>query len=293
MVCPKCGAQINEDDNFCEDCGASLKKIRQAGCGSEDEKENPKSDVLVIDSSLAVACNVGRRHPRNEDSGTVMRCVDGTVIMVVSDGVTSAVNSISASQQAINKVKEVLAGGLRNDMDSVKNSINRANDIILGLPYETREDGIYGPEATIVIASVTGNIVTIGWVGDSRAYVLSELEQKLLTTDDSWIELVVAAGEMTRDEAMKDKRSHYVTQVMGMHDQEMEIHTLQCRLEENEMLLLCSDGLWNYFPGNDDLLKIITDFGMDKDAAEICDYLVNMANNAGGHDNITVAILKR
>lgn len=292
MVCPKCGANIIEGDNFCEDCGASLNKASQTPCTCEDCSEAIKSDILTIDSSLAVACNVGRKHPKNEDSGTVMRCVNGAIIMVVSDGVSSAVNAISASSQAVAKVKEILKVAAAIDMNIVREAINEANNIVLGLPYETRADGIYGPEATIVAASVVGDKIVIGWVGDSRAYIISETAQELLTVDDSWIELVVASGEMTRSQAVVDKRAHYVTQVLGMHDMPMEVHTLERKIEKGQMLLLCSDGLWNYMQGDNDLQKAILDFGIEKDAVEICEHLVALANNAGGHDNITAAILK-
>jgi serine/threonine protein phosphatase PrpC len=241
---------------------------------------------------LAVGCNVGRKHPKNEDSGTVIRGDNGSIIMVVSDGVSSAVNAVSASQQAIAKVKEVLSKGSGNDAELTRAAINQANEVIMSLPYETRDDGIYGPEATIVTAIVSGDTATIGWVGDSRAYVLSRTSQELITTDDSWMELVAASGEMTRREAAMDKRAHYVTQVLGMHDQEIEIHILQRKLEKDQMLLLCTDGLWNYFQDDDELLRSVNDFGMEKDAADICEYLIGLANTAGGHDNITVAIFK-
>lgn len=292
MLCPKCGAKVAEGDNFCEDCGASLKKADNKAVTCSRYEGNPQSAILAVDSYLAMACNIGKRHPSNEDSGTVMRCNDGSCILVVSDGVSSAVNAVSASFKAVTRVKEILSESSGNDMNLIKTAINEANDIIKALPYEIREDGIYGPEATIVAAKVTESVASIGWVGDSRAYIIGKSKQKLLTTDDSWIELVVAAGEMSRSEAAMDKRAHYVTQVLGMHDQPLEIHTLQHSLEEGCMLLLCSDGLWNYFQDDNGLLKAIEDFGMEKEAAVICEHLVNIANNEGGHDNITVAILK-
>jgi len=293
MICPKCGANTSESDNYCEDCGASLKIKSPVENAPVDCKRASKSDVVAVDSFLAEATNVGRKHPKNEDYGTVMRCQNGAVIMVVSDGVSSAVNAVSASVQAVDKVKEVLdVAGDGSNMDLIKTAINEANDLVVKLPYETRADGIYGPEATIVTALVRDDTVTFGWVGDSRAYIIGKTAQKLLTTDDSWVELVVSSGEMQRSQAAADKRAHYVTQVLGMHDQTMDIHTLEHKIEKGQILLLCSDGLWNYLQGENDLFKAIADFGMEKDAIAICEHLIGLANNAGGHDNITVAIYK-
>lgn len=292
MKCPKCGALVSENDNFCEDCGASLKKIRTANRSVEDCKGAFKSDIFAVDSALAAATNIGRRHPTNEDAAAVMRREDGSGILIVADGVSSAVNAISASVHAITKVREVMANEPAGDINLIRDAISRANDVIVNLPYEIRADGIYGPETTIVAASVSGDSDAIGWVGDSRAYIISEQSQELLTVDDSWIELVVEEGRMTRSQASMDRRAHYVTQVLGMHDQTMEVHTIERKVEKGSMLLLCTDGLWNYFQGDNDLLKAIMDFGMEKDASEICEHLISLANIAGGHDNITAAILK-
>jgi serine/threonine protein phosphatase PrpC len=144
----------------------------------------------------------------------------------------------------------------------------------------------------VVVAIVQDNIATIGWVGDSRAYVINKEKQELLTVDDSWVEMVVADGSMTREEALQDKLAHCVTQVLGMHDQELQVHTIEHKLEAGDMLLVCSDGLWNYFQGENALLKAITAFGINSEASYICEHMVGLANSAGGHDNITAALLR-
>jgi serine/threonine protein phosphatase PrpC len=97
---------------------------------------------------------------------------------------------------------------------------------------------------------------------------------------------------MTREEAVLDKRAHYVTQVLGMHDQDIDIHNIEHNLKAGDILLLCSDGLWNYFQGENALVKAISAFGVNSDAAYICEHLVGLANSAGGHDNITAALLR-
>jgi len=281
MGCPKCGAKVNESDNFCEECGASLKKI-----------EFPKSSITVCDSNLAAAANIGRKHPTNEDGGTVVKCENGDSLLIVSDGVSSSVGAISASQKAINVVSEAIVKGKASPKELITAAISLADAAIKELPYETREDGAYGPEATIVTALIHEDTATIGWVGDSRAYLLRGGKQELLTVDDSWIELVVAEGTMTREEAMLDRRAHCVTQVLGMHDQEVGIHLTDCEILKGDMLLLCSDGLWNYFQSDGALLKAIEYFGINSEAVNICEHLVQLANSAGGHDNITAALIR-
>lgn len=290
MLCEKCGANVNSDDNFCEECGASLKggtkKINPL------DEAFPKSDTEVYDKNLAVVTNIGRRHAKNEDAGRILRLQNGEDVLIVSDGVSSSNAATSASRMAIDVIKERLIKNDKSPGEMIVSAIHDADDSIKTLPFETREDGIYGPEATVITAMVYGTTATIGWVGDSRAYVIKDGGQKLLTTDDSWIEMVVAAGSMTREEAVKDRLAHCVTQVLGMHDQNIEVHITEHELSKGDILLLCSDGLWNYFQGENELLMAITAFGINSDAAQICNHLVGLANSAGGHDNITAAMLR-
>jgi serine/threonine protein phosphatase PrpC len=295
MICPKCGAKFKLDDNFCEECGASLKAYTSNMEVSNRNSQNaafPKSEVTICDSKLAAATNIGRRHPTNEDSGTALRSENGDCILIVADGVSSSVNPKTASQKAIEVMKEVLVKSGDVPMKLIAAAMRAANDSIKALPFETREDGLYGPETTVVVALVKENKATIGWVGDSRAYVLSNDNENFITIDDSWIETMVAEGTMTREQASLDRRAHCVTQVLGMHDQPAKLHMLEWDLKEGDMLLLCSDGLWNYFQSENALLNTITAFGINSDASSICEHLVGLSNAAGGHDNITVAILK-
>jgi serine/threonine protein phosphatase PrpC len=292
MLCSKCGASVSEGDNFCEECGASLKK-HVSTSSPVTTKPFPKSEIVVYDNNLASATNIGRRHVSNEDSGIVLKRDNGDIVLIVADGVSSSVNATSASQKAINEIKDVL---IKKD-DSAKNlislAIHSADECIKALPFENKEDGIYGPETTVVTAIVQENTVTIGWVGDSRAYIFNQDKQDLLTIDDSWIELVVNEGLMTREQATLDKRAHCVTQVLGMHDQPAKIHILECKIKEGDLLMLCSDGLWNYFQNEKALLNTIIAYGINSDAVDICEHLVGLANAAGGHDNITVALYRK
>lgn len=290
MLCEKCGANVNDGDNFCEECGASIKQAPQSR--ENDLLAFPKSKAIAYDNNLASVTNIGRRHHKNEDAGIVLKLQNGENVLIVSDGVSSSFSATSASEMAIEKIKETLLKDDSTPRELILSAIHEADTCIKALPFESREDGVYGPEATVIVAMVVGKTATLGWVGDSRAYVLNKDGQELLTVDDSWIEMVVADGSKTREEASKDKLAHCVTQVLGMHDQDIEVHTLEHNLESGDMLLLCSDGLWNYFQGEKALLKAITAFGMNSDAAYICEHLVGLANSAGGHDNITAALLR-
>lgn len=301
MLCPKCGVNVNVEDNFCEECGASLKKNSLPNSSSPGNNTPspesifdsfPKSEITISSRDLASATNMGRKHSPNEDYGTVVKTESGNSILIVADGVSSSVNATTGSRKAVEVIKETLATSDIPAKEAMIAAIRSANTAVKELPYESKEDGLYGPETTVVTALVQGDTATIGWVGDSRAYILGNDRQEKLTVDDSWAEMVVAEGSMTMEEAMADRLAHCVTQVLGMHDQQVLVHLLECKLKEGDILLLCSDGLWNYFQGEKALLNAVTAFGINSEAVHICEHLVGLANAAGGHDNITVAIYR-
>jgi serine/threonine protein phosphatase PrpC len=245
---------------------------------------------VSIDERLAVVSDIGRRHPSNEDTGAVARGPGDSVIVVVADGVSTAINSASASQAAVGAALSVLSSSQAEASltDTVRSAIEAANQAVLSVPFVSGNED--GPETTIVVALCRGGRMAIGWAGDSRAYLIGADTAEILTVDDSWVEEVVRSGEMLRQQAEVDKRAHYVTQVLGMRDQQLDVHVLERELPGNCVLLLCSDGLWNYFERDGELADAVRQ-QTSTDALSLCRWLVDAANERGGHDNVTVAVL--
>lgn len=306
MNCFNCGSLINENDCFCENCGKSLLKsnnlanIQGCVCPSGQCKpdregycENcgtqciPAEEKIVVDDQLAMISSIGRKHTTNEDAGVVCRGKNNIVI-IVADGVSSSTASQTASIKAVKVMKEILE--VCSNLDEAKlamhTAITAAQNEILSLSNNANEDG---PETTVVAALCFDQQIVVGWIGDSRAYLIKQDTEEMLTIDDSWVEMVVRSGQISREVATADKRSHYITQTLGMKDDELDIHIIQADIPQQTSLLLCTDGLWNYFSGVGDLVKAIQKESTGN-AIEICNNLVKIANGKGGHDNITVAI---
>ncbi|HEY6874156.1 MAG TPA: protein phosphatase 2C domain-containing protein [Geobacteraceae bacterium] len=257
---------------------------------------NPHRINEEIDERLALVSDIGKKHAHNEDCGTVAKGENGDVVLIVADGVSTSFHPAGASAATTRIVKEMLLAAYapHEAMSVMKTAIATAHETIMALPSGDNPD-LDGPECTVVAAKVREGNVIIGWVGDSRAYLLTDTAEKLLTVDDSWVEEVVKAGLHTREEANADQRAHCVTQVLGMKDDEVEIHVISTEIAPNETLLLCSDGLWNYFQQDGSLVRKIGEIkkklGADVTSDVICQALVEEANARGGHDNITVAAL--
>ncbi|MCX4093267.1 PP2C family protein-serine/threonine phosphatase [Nocardia sp. alder85J] len=134
--------------------------------------------------------------------------------------------------------------------------------------------------------------VTVANVGDSRGYWLTGSESaqsRRLTVDDSWAQLVVAAGQLDEAAAMRDPRAHALVRWLGADSVDSaattEVHTH--RVRGPGVVLLCSDGLWNYLPAADDLAMVATATA----AGAAAHALVDFALDGGGSDNITVALV--
>jgi serine/threonine protein phosphatase PrpC len=318
LVCPRCGSSVSPGDLFCENCGRPLSADAPADggvsgvqtCNCPPGQSKPDADgycevcglrclsdaeaarrhaELAVDGQLAVVSDIGRRHRSNEDAGTVARGPGDSVILVVADGVSAAIDSASASAVAIDAALGVLMSAPEDAAlaDVARAAVDAANQAVLGVPYVPGDQD--GPESTIVVALCRRGRVGIGWAGDSRAYLIGLDTAEILTVDDSWVEQVVQSGEMPREQAEADSRAHYVTQVLGMRDQQLDGHSLERELPENGVLLLCSDGLWNYFERDGELAEAVRQLH-SSDALSLCRWLVDAANERGGHDNVTVAV---
>lgn len=149
------------------------------------------------------------------------------------------------------------------------------------------------PACTLVGAVVSRGLLTIGWVGDSRAYWVPDDRAALprrLTEDDSWAAQMVAAGLMGEAEAYADVRAHAITGWLGADAYDLEPHTATFKPDHDGVVVVCTDGLWNYAESARDLAQVLP-----YDAAvrplHSAQVLVGHALDGGGHDNVTVAVV--
>ncbi|MFF0378027.1 PP2C family protein-serine/threonine phosphatase [Actinoplanes missouriensis] len=147
------------------------------------------------------------------------------------------------------------------------------------------------PACTIVAAAVRGPHVGFGWVGDSRAYWLNaDGPAEQLTEDDSWAAHMVKLGA-DPIEAMDDPRAHAITAWLGADAGPIMPRVGAFTATHDGLLVLCSDGLWNYLPDPEAFAATVRDCAAGRSLLEAARALVSFANRAGGADNITVALV--
>jgi serine/threonine protein phosphatase PrpC len=245
---------------------------------------------LDIGRELAAVSDRGLVHAQNEDAVAVLYDPPFAV-MVVCDGVSSSHDPARGSGTATDAAAQSLLEGIatrRSPKGLMRSAIVAGHEAICALMPAGTSSGDR-PLTTIVAALAGSGTVTIGWVGDSRGYLLSG-GARLLTRDDSWVNWVVERGDMTEAQAMCSPNAHVILQCLGDPDDPPEPHIVTTALSPGERLLLCSDGLWNYAPTPSALISLTSEFSPETPAITQCRALVEFANSCGGRDNITAAM---
>jgi serine/threonine protein phosphatase PrpC len=247
-----------------------------------------------IGTDLEVVAGVtdrGHVHERNEDAMALGRWTDGTVAAVVCDGVSTSLEPQQASRIAADMVLDVLLTSTAPAPERVDAAIRAAAAELATLG---RAGDPHAPSCTLVCALARPDEITIGWIGDSRAYWLAPPDAaepaRSVTADHSWAAQMVAAGVLDEAAAMRDPRAHAITRWLGAGGTaEAEVATLHPT--GDGALLLCSDGLWNYLPAAADLAAVALPELADGGPIAAAEALTALALDAGGRDNITVVVI--
>ncbi|MBX3080069.1 MAG: Stp1/IreP family PP2C-type Ser/Thr phosphatase [Anaerolineae bacterium] len=140
---------------------------------------------------------------------------------------------------------------------------------------------------TLVMAVVVGNAAHIANVGDSRAYLISPTGIRQITHDHSMVQVLVDSGRITPEEAAKHPMKNVLTQAIGSDD-EINIELFNETLDDDESILLCSDGLWETL-GDEEILSIVRT--ADSPSAA-CQTLIDSCNAKGAKDNIAAVLVR-
>ncbi|QKW06500.1 protein phosphatase 2C domain-containing protein [Streptomyces sp. NA04227] len=286
-VCVACRLGRVDTDGYCENCGHAQPR----------ERDHLEEEL----GAVAAVSDRGLRHHRNEDAFAVSSTAlpDGSeaVVAVVCDGVSSATRPDEASLAASRAANETLLAALprgTHPQQAMHEAILAASEAVnsLAAPGEGHSDQ-NAPACTLVGAVVAGELLTVGWVGDSRAYwvpVDRAAPSARLTEDDSWAAQMVANGLMSEAEAYADERAHAITGWLGADAYEVEPHTASFKPDRPGVVVVCTDGLWNYAEAAEELARVLP-VDASQRPLHSAQVLVGHALDGGGHDNVTVAVV--
>ena len=236
-----------------------------------------------------VATDVGLLRQKNEDS----YLIDAEVgLFLVSDGMGGHMGGALASKI----VAEDLPVLIETRLNKLPNGSPKAIRKLLRETIEQQnhqlhvegasESGYYGMGATVVLALIRAGRAYIANVGDSRAYRLRGGRLAQLNKDHSLVAELVTAGHIEPKEAINHAARGVITQHVGM-ETKTKPYIRSFALKKGDRLLLCSDGVTDMIP-DDKLEELLSTISQPRD---LCRQLVHQANKAGGHDNITAAVI--
>ena len=232
----------------------------------------------------------GMRRTNNED------CVvadESLCLMVLADGMGGHKAGEVASAMAANGVLNSLRNWLeksrettisRNMKKAIVRFISQANSLIYQeslLDYEKR-----GMGTTIVVAVVRKNKLTLAHVGDSRAYLFRSGKLIRLTEDHTKVQDQIRSGMITFEQSNKSPLRHVLTRAVGVMEY-VDVDVQEIIVSDEDKVLLCSDGLTDMLSEQEITQILTTEMKLDESVAK----LIKCANDAGGLDNITLAVL--
>jgi len=228
--------------------------------------------------------NIGLVRKANEDKYLADK---NRGLFIVADGMGGHEAGEIASSLAIKTLDELLTEDeiLQKGGEGLRQAVKSANTIIYNeAKINSRCTGM---GTTVTAAMFTDIHLYIAHIGDSRAYLIRDESIKLLTKDHSLVGELVRQGELTEKEAINHPHRNVLTRALGT-EPEVEIDLMEVNTKPGDLLLLCTDGLYNLVQ-NDEILQAVLNNG--DDLRKTVDQLVKLSLNRGGLDNITVVLV--
>ena len=236
---------------------------------------------------MQVACRTdpGRVRDHNEDHVSVTpHIMSKGALLIIADGMGGHLAGEVASQLAAQTVRrEYYTGGLLDPSAQLLAAVQAANRAVYELARA--DPARTGMGTTLVAAVVLGEQAYLAHVGDSRAYLLNSTIRQL-TTDHSFVGGQVRAGILTPEQARRHPQRNVLTRALGAKPN-VAVDVCQVTLQAGDTLLLCSDGLTEHVADG-----ILWDVAAHSEPGQAAARLVELANEAGGADNISVIVAR-
>lgn len=234
--------------------------------------------------------DVGKVRELNEDSFYISDSLDEIQLYILADGMGGYKGGEVASKLAIQSAKNYIESNFKEiekDKDSiiqlVGSSVEYANMIVYEKSKEN--DELNGMGTTLDVCLIYNNRVFIGHVGDSRVYRIRKEFMRKLTQDHSYVQKLVKDGTITKEEAVHHPQKNMLMKALGCNAF-VEPDVMVKGFLKDDILIMNSDGLTNLV-SQEEIFK-----EAKKDIEQAPKELVNLANEKGGYDNITVIVIK-
>jgi PPM family protein phosphatase len=234
---------------------------------------------------IGAATDVGQRRDHNEDAFVTFPTEDGGQVLVVADGMGGHLAGEVASAKAIVVIRRELQRATDDPSSALRAAIELANREIWDEAASDPEKA--GMGSTVVAAIVIGNRAYLANAGDSPAYLVRGGQTEQVTRDHGLVAEQVEAGIIKEEDAEHHPYRHILTRCLGAEASvEVEVYSPR-ELLPGDLMVLCSDGLTEHVQRRE-----LADLIASLDPEQVARDLVRVANERGGHDNITVVVAR-
>ncbi|MFS9058076.1 Stp1/IreP family PP2C-type Ser/Thr phosphatase [Streptococcus infantis] len=236
---------------------------------------------------ISLLTDVGQKRTNNQDYVNLFVNRAGRTMIILADGMGGHRAGNIASEMAVTDLGVAWVDTQIDTVNEVREWFAHHLEVENQKIYQLGRDEAYkGMGTTLEALAVIGNQAIYAHIGDSRIGLIRGEEYRQLTSDHSLVNELLKAGQLTPEEAEAHPQKNIITQSIGQKD-EIQPDFGIVSLEAGDYLVMNSDGLTNMISGSEIYDIVTSDISLDDKAAT----LVRFANNAGGLDNITVALV--
>ncbi len=230
--------------------------------------------------------DVGKAREMNQDYYSIPSSENDLQLYILADGMGGYNGGEIASRLAAETTKNYIQNNFKkieHDKEAILKLVKDAMEYANMVVYEEskKDENLQGMGTTLDVCFIYNSKIYIGHVGDSRIYLIKKDIARKITKDHSYVQQLVEDKKITREEAEHHPKKNMLLKALGCTSY-VEPDIRARNLEKDDILLMCSDGLTNMVEES----KIYEVVRENKEKAP--EILVNLANNAGGYDNITV-----
>lgn len=243
----------------------------------------------MIDS--AGKSDIGRVRTTNQDAYHIGKLSSDMAWSVVCDGMGGANGGNVASLVAVGAISANMERNYNpTKPDSsihslITTAVINANALVYQKSKQTPD--LSGMGTTVVLTVIKNDMAYIAHVGDSRAYHIGKGMIRQITKDHTMVQYLIETGELTPEEAKDHPKKHLITRAVGV-EESVSVDYNETELKKGDKVLICSDGLSNLVT-EEEILSVVNKNNAVSDAVDI---LINLANERGGNDNVTIVIME-
>lgn len=262
----------------------------------KNRSREQKSSSATIDSGTVkatIVSDLGNIRTNNEDVGLFFRIADERIssqkglLLIVADGM----GGHNAGEVASRMAADIISHEYFKQHDSVEKSLLRSFEKANKNIFETAaaNSSCKGMGTTCTVLVINDDSVYYGHVGDSRAYLIRNNSIVKITQDHTHVNDLVKSGEITAEEADSHPQRNILTNALGTKPV-VKVDTGKCefQFQENDRLLLCSDGLYDYLK-DEELLEM----QKGQTLSEAANKMIVETKKRGAHDNITIVLAEK